>query len=200
MEITPDTILWHYTNGAAFLAIVDSMSIFSSHISCLNDASELRYATKLLREALTALRQTVGAGETALSFINGALNYFQENPEFPAQAVTPYFVTCFSEEKDDLSQWRAYAGGENGYAVGFRARDLLGCDNSILGRINYNVKSTSNISPQSGGGNRSVLSRRGEEICSSQPRQVGRRILGGLGTIHHDGCDINQRCKLRQRA
>ena len=28
MEITPNTILWHYTNGAAFLAIVDSMSIF----------------------------------------------------------------------------------------------------------------------------------------------------------------------------
>lgn len=29
------------------------------------------------------------------------------------------FVTCFSEAKDDLAQWRGYGGGECGYAIGF---------------------------------------------------------------------------------
>jgi len=27
--------------------------------------------------------------------------------------------------------------GENGYAVGFRARDLWGCENSMLARVSY---------------------------------------------------------------
>lgn len=49
----------------------------------------------------------------------------------------PFFVTCFSEIKDDLSQWRAYGGGENGYAVRFKSENLLGCPNSIVARINY---------------------------------------------------------------
>ena len=140
MTIPPDTILWHYTNGQALLQIVDSMSIFSTQISCLNDATELRYASRLFQEALADLRNTIGADAAALKFLDGALSYFTENPEFPAQAVVPYFVTCFSDEKDDLSQWRAYAGGENGYAIGFKARDLVGWKNCMLARINYDDK------------------------------------------------------------
>jgi len=31
-----------------------------------------------------------------------------------------FFVLCMSEAKDDLSQWRAYAGGENGVALELR--------------------------------------------------------------------------------
>jgi len=132
-----DTVLWHYTNGRALIGIIDSMSIFSTHISCLSDTSELRYASMLFQKALADLRQTIGGDETTLEFLDVALNYFKENPDFPAQAVVPYFVTCFSDEKDDLSQWRAYAGGENGYAIGFKARDLMGCKNCMLARINY---------------------------------------------------------------
>jgi len=137
IDIPPDAILWHYTNGPALLAIVDSMSIFSTHISCLNDTSELRYGSRLVREAMASLRTTFEKGSPEHTFLDGALSHFQENPEFPAQAVVPQFVTCLSEEKDDLSQWRAYAGGENGYAIGFRAADLRGCRNSVLARINY---------------------------------------------------------------
>jgi len=37
-----------------------------------------------------------------------------------------------------LSQWRAYSGGENGYAIGFRAAGLFGEPNSIVVRVNYN--------------------------------------------------------------
>jgi hypothetical protein len=29
------------------------------------------------------------------------------------------YVLCFSEQGDDLSQWRAYSGGEGGYAIRF---------------------------------------------------------------------------------
>jgi hypothetical protein len=137
MAIPPDTTLWHYTHGTALLQIIDSMSIFSTQISCLNDTTELRYASRLFHEALVSLQTGIERDETKVVFVDRAITYFKENTEFPMQAVAPYFVTCFSVQGDDLSQWRAYGGGENGYAVGFKARDLLGSPKCILARINY---------------------------------------------------------------
>jgi hypothetical protein len=39
IAIPPDTVLWHYTNGGALVAILESMTLFSTHISCLNDTT-----------------------------------------------------------------------------------------------------------------------------------------------------------------
>jgi hypothetical protein len=49
---------------------------------------------------------------------------------------TDWFVTCFSKEKDDLSQWRAYSGGENGYAIAFLAGAFFGRGSRVV-RVNY---------------------------------------------------------------
>jgi hypothetical protein len=137
IAIPPETILWHYTNGHGLLGIIETASIFSTHISCLNDTSEFRYSSGLFRAALASLRSKFENDSAAQAFIDGALNYFAENPDYPAQAVTHQFVACFSEEENDLSQWRAYGGGENGYAIGFKAGDLWGCEYSMLVRICY---------------------------------------------------------------
>lgn len=136
LAIPPDTMLWHYTNGSALIAILDSMSIFSTQISCLNDTTEMRYGSKLFQAALADLHQA-NNDEATLKLLDSALSYFKENPELPAQAVAVHFVACFSDQKDDLSQWRGYGNGENGYAIGFEAGDLWGCPNSSLVRVNY---------------------------------------------------------------
>jgi Protein of unknown function (DUF2971) len=36
-----------------------------------------------------------------------------------------FFVVCMSEERDDLSQWRAYGSGEGGVAIQFETRGLI---------------------------------------------------------------------------
>jgi hypothetical protein len=41
-----------------------------------------------------------------------------------ASEIRPIYVACFSEEGDSLSQWRAYAGGEGGYAIGLTGLSL----------------------------------------------------------------------------
>jgi len=61
----------------------------------------------------------------------------EEEPDFPNHAPSAFFVACFSAEEDDLSQWRSYGLGENGYAIGLRAKNLFGSLNSILVRVNY---------------------------------------------------------------
>jgi hypothetical protein len=47
-----------------------------------------------------------------------------------------WFVACFSKQKDDLSQWRAYGGGENGFAIAFPAGGFF-WRSSLVVRVNY---------------------------------------------------------------
>lgn len=133
----PNLMLWHYTSGGALIDIIDSGTIYATQLSGLNDTTELRYASKLFREALASLRSQVQEDPTSLAFIDGAIGFFKEDADFPWQHVVPFFVTCFSEVEDDLCQWRAYGGGENGYAIGFKAKDLWGSPNSLLAGMNY---------------------------------------------------------------
>src|ERR1700744_2548066 len=81
----PETMLWHYTNGSALISILDSMSIYSTHISCLNDTTEMRYGSSLFQEALADL-QRCSHDTVVLKLLDAAVGYFKENPDFPAQA------------------------------------------------------------------------------------------------------------------
>ena len=40
------------------------------------------------------------------------------------ESTACYFVCCFSEDGDDLGQWRAYAADGQGYALGFDRQEL----------------------------------------------------------------------------
>jgi hypothetical protein len=51
----------------------------------------------------------------------------------------PYFVCCFSSLGDDLSQWRSYGGGENGYAIGIKPKNL-NAPESLVVKLNYDPK------------------------------------------------------------
>jgi hypothetical protein len=135
--IPADTTLWHYTTGASLISIFESMSLFSTQLSCLNDSTELRYASKHFQQALQAKRAAITSSGLEADLLDGALEYFKEDPDFPFQAGVAQLVTCFSEDRDDLSQWRGYGTGENGYAIGFKASDLWGIRNAVLARINY---------------------------------------------------------------
>lgn len=41
------------------------------------------------------------------------------------------FVTCFSKERDDLSQWRSYTPAPPGFAIGFEPNELTSLANSF---------------------------------------------------------------------
>ena len=59
----------------------------------------------------------------------------------PQLEAEGWFVACFSEDNDDLSQWRAYGGGEGGYAIGFNSLHLrkLGNQFMLLGKVEYDT-------------------------------------------------------------
>jgi hypothetical protein len=130
----PDKVVWHYTNGDGLIGIIESGSIFATQISCLNDSTEIRYSAMRLREALLALIVTMDNDLPETKFAKHFAELLQDDDAAPNSAGLPYFVSCFSSLEDDLSQWKSYGRGENGYAIGVLTKDLFG---TIVGQVNY---------------------------------------------------------------
>jgi hypothetical protein len=144
----PELIIWHYTSGPGLISIVESGTIFSTQVSCLNDATEIRYAASQLREALSSTLPSMTEGEPATGFVKRYIELLEDDGAVPNNVGLPYFVSCFSTLEDDLSQWRSYGGGENGYAIGFRAKDLFGVANSLVAHVIYDKDKHATLASQ----------------------------------------------------
>jgi hypothetical protein len=116
----PD-VLWHYTGGSSLISIIESCSLWMTQIACLNDYSEMRYAIDLLRRAFQDQRR----GTTPT--LDEAYLYDRVETALAVDVAprSEWFLFCLSELRDDLSQWRAYGGGEGGYSLGLRANHLV---------------------------------------------------------------------------
>jgi hypothetical protein len=130
--------LYHYTTGENLINIISSGQLWSTHVACLNDATEIRYATDQLRERIET--RLVAPGDPDMIPLVRSLDEILCGFE---TEIRPTFVTCFSELYDDLSQWRAYSGGEGGYAIEFDSSKLRiagGTHEIILLRVEYNLE------------------------------------------------------------
>jgi hypothetical protein len=134
LDVNNQEVLWHYTTGDALISIIMSGALYATQVSCLNDSTEIQYGVKLLRDAFLDVK----ADDTDESYLlDRIIKATREAQALPTNLPSVWFVTCFSKEKDDLSQWRAYSGGENGYAIAFLAAGLFGRANGIVARVNY---------------------------------------------------------------
>ncbi len=112
--LIPDGPLYHYTTGENFIKIIQSCELWATQAACLNDTTELVYSTDQLHRRVKAKVDAPHnpAVEPILTRLDEALSN-------PGVEIASVFVTCLSERRDDLSQWRAYSGGEGGYAIQF---------------------------------------------------------------------------------
>lgn len=127
------SLLWHYTSGSALLNILKSQEIWSTHYTCLNDEREVSGGFNVLLRWLSVTgypqsyrddRRLNGFFDHLRFLLRGELLPELKQPPFgfPESYVSENFecfVASFSEENDDVAQWRAYGGGEGGYALGF---------------------------------------------------------------------------------
>lgn len=106
--------LWHYTTAQGLTGILESCSVFGSHVRYLNDASEAKHALKFAAELLGGL-----PAEGALGLDRDRLqrygSFFFDHADVLWKEDA--YVTSFCENGDLLSQWRAYAMG--GFAILF---------------------------------------------------------------------------------
>lgn len=103
--------LYHYTSSSVLVSIIQSRKIRLSARWHLNDPRE---------------------GEDFKDFLNGYVSADSEKAEKAKKAIEllnnfHFYVACFSEHGDVLSQWRAYAQDGEGISIGFNRKHLFNC-------------------------------------------------------------------------
>jgi uncharacterized protein YaiE (UPF0345 family) len=107
----PELPLYHYTGQSGLLGIIGKKEIWATHTQYLNDRREYLHALDVVREEIDKLLVS-SAQESRIIFEemkNGISGIERMN----------VCVCSFSEDRDSLSQWRAYSSGPSGFAVGF---------------------------------------------------------------------------------
>ena len=106
--------LSHYTTGEGLKGILESGKIWATHYRYLNDFTEFDHGRQLVQaaidEAQSASKQLIT--KLMLQFITVMLN--QESEEMN------YYIACFCETPDLLSQWRGYGGRGVAYSLNIK--------------------------------------------------------------------------------
>jgi hypothetical protein len=103
--------VWHYTDLAGLVGIVESDALWATSLASLNDTSELEYGLSIIRAVWASCVRTA-LPDRAVELIDLALR------DVPT-GVEPSKVFVFSASKDSdlLNQWAHY-GGAGGFALG----------------------------------------------------------------------------------
>jgi DUF2971 family protein len=135
--------LYHYTTGENLICIIEGGELWSTQIACLNDTAEVRYAVEELHRRVRARRSGPHR-----SYIDPLLSRLDEVLANSQLETAPLFIACFSEEKDHLSQWRAYSGEQGGYAIRFDMQRLAKsgvASECLLLKVEYGPENQANL-------------------------------------------------------
>jgi hypothetical protein len=131
----PKTV-YHYCSLETFFAIFSNSTIRLSNISKSNDSEEITYLLLKMRKFCSNLFNYYNetfSSEYKLKndFIN---NVFDS--KFNETSLN-FYVICFSEEPDLLSQWRGYANDACGISIGFSTESFYPLARSIRSSYNF---------------------------------------------------------------
>ncbi|MCJ1694649.1 DUF2971 domain-containing protein [Rathayibacter caricis] len=113
----PSDTFWHYTSAAGALGVLENKEFWATHVRFMNDHEEIQRFVRIVvsvleefydNEAYTVAQLGLRGAKTLLT------TWLPVN----------FFVVSFTTLPDSLSQWRAYSGGSNGYALGFSGESL----------------------------------------------------------------------------
>ncbi|MCI2975533.1 MAG: DUF2971 domain-containing protein [Actinomycetota bacterium] len=113
-------LLYHYTDAAGLVGIITTAELWATDALYLNDASEFTYVFELIREELQRLIKSDHPYPPGRAEVVGMIEFARELALDSLRDDMSFFIACFCEEKDLLSQWRGYARGTGGFAIGFK--------------------------------------------------------------------------------
>ena len=115
---SPPQTLYHYTTAAGLIGLLQSNRVWASHAGFLNDASEVVYAQRLVAGVLDQRASGI-SDEIGAEFFRRAQRMAE-----PTSGYREFYVACFCEDGDLLSQWRAYGSAGGGYSIGFASHEI----------------------------------------------------------------------------
>lgn len=132
--------LYHYTTKEGLLGILNN-KIWGTHIDYLNDSTELSHGLHLANNELKQ-RYERAIDSKEKEKITCLLD------ELDTHSVLNISVSCLTEERDLLSQWRAYGSRSGGYSIGFNVSNLIklkNLNNDDLVKVEYGLEKQKQI-------------------------------------------------------
>jgi hypothetical protein len=116
LEEPPPAELFHYTDFDGVSGIFMSRCLWLSKVSTLNDTSEVKLAIDRFKMQASDAARSLDADEAR--FVEHAAG------QLDSMRRTNICVAGFSEDMDQLNQWRSYANDGRGIALGFDSQVL----------------------------------------------------------------------------
>jgi hypothetical protein len=110
-------VVYHFTDVAGLVAIVESKAIWATLATSLNDASEGSYALELAEKAVSEF-------DDAPLFANRVKEFLNPSADAAQRAVWYPFVASFCARADSALHWLHYGRQGTGVALGFRTEQL----------------------------------------------------------------------------
>jgi len=135
--------LYHYTTAEGLIGIIKQQNIRATNIFYLNDWEEYVTGIKLAQNYLEQLRDETST-EIDIQRFNWLIKEIKDTG--PLRSLEVY-ISSFSKNGDELSQWRAYCP-KGGYAIGFpisRLRALAKKQEFVLKKCVYAKKHQAKI-------------------------------------------------------
>lgn len=124
-----DQILYHYCGLDAFLSIIKNSTLCLSDIRKSNDYLECVYCRDKINEKIRGFLEDDKEALEAWDF------GYNINSDLSMDMIS--YVACFSENKDQLSQWRGYADNGAGIAVGFSRESFADLKEAAPSHISF---------------------------------------------------------------
>lgn len=139
-----ENCVYHYCSLDTFVKIMTNKTLRSSDCSKTNDSAEIKWLTrsvqKYVEEYILAddeLCEHIKMDDSKKTITRDNVDTVLNGVFFKNSRMMFTLVTCFSEAKDLLSQWRGYANDGNGIAIGFSKEHLMTFDS---GGYKYHFK------------------------------------------------------------
>lgn len=110
--------LYHYTTLSGFKGIVESNSIWATNSNYLNDKHEIVHGFDLLGTMSGEIRSSAFHSDDLIGFIKQVAGMDVN------AIISPNYIVSFSENGNQLSQWRGYGSAGNGLSVRFNVTAL----------------------------------------------------------------------------
>jgi len=113
-----NNVLYHYTSFGTLNEILRHNSLRASDLRYLNDKNEFKIWFNAFDNVMMAMKQKD-------DYLSYALILDSIKEEVESYRNYNSYVTCFSHERDLLSQWEMYGDKCKGIAIGFDKKELL---------------------------------------------------------------------------
>jgi len=107
--------VYHYTDGAAAVAILEDGKLRATNILYLDDGRDMAHSVEFFREAL-AIREQQYPGAVTAELAALTRQYLSEVGSFVPPDI---WIATFSSERDSAGQWSKIDGCGHAVAVGF---------------------------------------------------------------------------------